>query len=84
MCLLSGQADRISDRYFQSACRGNAPFAIRVTGFRMPVTAGHPADSFSPFSNGYAAGTGPVYALLGGASNGVVGFSGRVGGWYGC
>jgi hypothetical protein len=52
-------------------------------GSACPVTPGHPADTFSPFGNGYAAGTEPVYALLGGTSNGVVGFSGPVGGWYG-
>jgi hypothetical protein len=47
------------------------------------VTPGHPADTFSPFGSGYAAGTGPVYALLGGPNNGVVGFGGPVEGWYG-
>jgi hypothetical protein len=51
-------------------------------GSACPVTPGHAADTFSPFGSGYAAGTGPVYALLGGASDGVVGFSGPVGGWY--
>jgi hypothetical protein len=52
-------------------------------GSACPVTPGRPADTFSPFGSGYAAGTGPVYALLGGPSNGAVGFGGPVEGWYG-
>lgn len=47
------------------------------------MSPGKPADTFSPFGSGDAAGPGPVYALLGGASNGVVDFGAPVGGWYG-
>lgn len=49
-------------------------------GSACPVSPGRPADTFSPFGTGYAAGAGPVYALLGPSA--AVGFGEPVGGWY--
>ena len=84
VCLLGDKPIWIGRRPVSGRLRRERTFLPTVPpGSACPVTPGHPADTFSPFGSGNAAGAGSVYALLGGPNNGVVGFGGPVEGWYG-